>query len=288
MNSLKKILDSFSSAEDIADFMIFYEMKKRGISEDEIISSMRRSLEVMKRSIDDGLNERFVKKGYLVRGNSAKVLERIRKGKAISGNILSKMIAYSLAVAETNGSMGRIVACPTAGASGIVPGTLIAFAEEKDINEDKIIKALIASSAIGIVVAKRATIAGAEGGCQAECGTAAAMAASGLVYLMQGTAEDFSNAASLALKNSLGLVCDPVAGLVQVPCIKRNAVMTANALSSAEMALSGIGSEIPFDEIVDAMKEIGSRMPQEYRETSKGGLAMTKTGRKIAEDLCNK
>ena len=190
------------------------------------------------------------------------------------------MLQKAIAVSENNARMGRIVAAPTAGSCGIIPAVLITIAEEYNIPERKVIMALFTSAAIGMVIANRASISGAEGGCQAECGSASAMAACAAVEMMGGTPKMVSNACAIALKSVLGLVCDPVGGLVEVPCIKRNASGAANALTAAEMALAGVESVIPADEVIDAMRSIGNLMPGVLKETAEGGLAATPTAKK--------
>ena len=188
----------------------------------------------------------------------------------------------AVSVAEVNASMGRIVASPTAGSCGILPGAIITMQKERNLSDDACVKALLTASAIGMVIAKNASLSGAEGGCQAECGSAAAMAAGALVELAGGTPEQISNAVAIAIKNILGLVCDPVAGLVEIPCIKRNAAGVANAIVAAEMALADIKSAIPADEVIMAMKQVGDKMSTSLKETAEGGLAKTPT----AERLC--
>ncbi|NLA58510.1 MAG: L-serine ammonia-lyase, iron-sulfur-dependent, subunit alpha, partial [Firmicutes bacterium] len=190
-----------------------------------------------------------------------------------------------LAVAEINASMGRIVAAPTAGSCGILPAALLTVMEEKNIPEDRVILGLFTAGGIGLVISKQATIAGAQGGCQAECGSAAAMAAAAIVEMVQGSPQQAAHACAIALKNVLGLVCDPVAGLVEVPCIKRNAMGVANALVAADLALAGIKSVIPADEVIEAMRSVGSSMPGALKETAEGGLATTPTGKQLAKEL---
>jgi L-serine dehydratase len=199
----------------------------------------------------------------------------------LGGELLARATAYALAVTEENARMKRIVACPTAGACGVVPACLIAVGEARGLNDDILIRALLNASAIGIIIANNATISGAEGGCQAEIGSASAMAASALAEMAGGSVSACLNAAAIALKNLLGLVCDPVAGLVEVPCSKRNAVGVANAIAAADMALAGITSVIPLDEVVKAMKAVGRALPYELRETAKGGVAASKTAQEI-------
>lgn len=186
---------------------------------------------------------------------------------------------------ESNACMRKIVAAPTAGACGVMPAVLISLYKEKNIDEETIVKAFYVAAGVGQVVASRAFIAGAAGGCQAEIGTASAMAAAALAYIKGGGVKEISSAAGAALQNLMGLVCDPVAGLVEVPCVKRNVVGAVNALSCADMAMAGIGNVIPTDEIIDAMKEVGEALPAELRETGEGGVANTPTGRKIKEEI---
>lgn len=219
-------------------------------------------------------------------GGDAQKVEKARKaGKSIAGDLFSKIIANTLAVSELNAAMGKIVACPTAGSCGILPGSLTTIAAEHDCSEKQIIDALFVASGFGIVIAKQASVSGAAGGCQAECGSASSMTAAAITYLLGGTKAQVASAAAIALKNLLGLVCDPVAGLVEVPCIKRNTIGSSNALTAAEMALAGVESVIPVDEVIVAMKKIGDALPSSLKETSQAGLAATPTANKIKEDL---
>jgi L-serine dehydratase len=197
----------------------------------------------------------------------------------------ARAASYALAISEVNANMGLIVACPTAGSCGIVPAALFSAAESLTRDDNALIDALFTAPGIGMVIAENATVAGAVGGCQAECGAAAAMAAGAVVEMAGGTPRQSGEALALALKNMLGLVCDPVAGLVEVPCVKRSAFAAVHALLSAEMALAGIESVIPADEVIDAMYQIGLLMPKSLRETSQGGLAKTLTGIRISQRL---
>ena len=206
----------------------------------------------------------------------------------LCGDFVSKVMSNALKMGCNNACMKRIVAAPTAGSCGIIPAVFIAYEQYYKVNEDSIIKALFTASGIGEIVAENASISGAQGGCQAEIGTAAAMAAGGVAYLEGGNGECIANAAALALKNMLGLVCDPVAGLVEVPCIKRNAIGAVNAITAAQMALAGIKSVIPADEVIDAMFQIGCSLPACLRETSQAGLAATPTALKIEKKLRSK
>ena len=204
---------------------------------------------------------------------------------SLAGPVLTEIIATALKVGECNACMGRIVAAPTAGASGVLPAVLLPIRKKYDFSEEKMVKALYVSAGFGQVIATRASIAGAEGGCQAEIGSASAMAAAALVSLLGGTPEQMAAACATALQNLLGLVCDPVAGLVEVPCVKRNVIGAVNALTAAELALAGVENVIPCDEVIDVMRAVGDVMPTALRETGGGGLAATPTGRRIAEEL---
>ena len=209
-------------------------------------------------------------------------------GKNICGRLFGSAMVKALAVSELNAAMGKIVAAPTAGSCGIIPAAVLTMQEEHHLSEDITVRALFTASAIGMVIAQNASISGAEGGCQAECGSASAMAAAALVEMAGGTPQQVSHACAIALKNILGLVCDPVAGLVEIPCIKRNAMGTANAFVAAELALAGIESAIPADEVIVAMKRIGDLLPVSLKETADGGLADTPTARKLQEQVFGK
>lgn len=206
-------------------------------------------------------------------------------GAGLCSPFLREVIAAALKTGECNACMGRIVAAPTAGASGVLPAVLIPLQRRDGIPDERMVQALYVSAGFGQVIAQRASIAGAEGGCQAEVGSASGMAAAALVHVMGGSAEQMAHACGMALANTLGLVCDPVAGLVEVPCVKRNVMGAVNALSCAEMALSGAGSVIPCDEVIDAMRSVGECLPAALRETGGGGLAASPTGRRIAEGM---
>lgn len=204
---------------------------------------------------------------------------------ALCGSVLTEIIATALKVGESNACMGRIVAAPTAGASGVLPAVLLPLQKKYDLPDEEIVKALYVSAGFGQVIATRASIAGAEGGCQAEVGAASGMAAAALVSLMGGTPHQMAWACAAALQNLMGLVCDPVAGLVELPCVKRNVIGAVNAVTAAEMALAGVENRIPCDEVIDAMRAVGDVMPVALKETGGGGLAATPTGRKIAEEM---
>lgn len=242
---------------------------------DEIRSRMAVSLQIMKDATKEALNQPSQSMGGLIGGESRKLSDLQSSGKNIAGNLISKAIAYSMGVLEVNASMGLIVAAPTAGSSGVIPGVLLALQEEYDFTDDQIIDALFTCSAIGYLAMLNATVAGAVGGCQAEIGVAAAMAAAAVVELMGGTPEQCTDAASTVLMNMLGLVCDPVGGLVEYPCQNRNASGASNAIVAAEISLAGIHQLIPLDEMMDIMYTVGKKLPAELRETALGGCALS-------------
>lgn len=242
---------------------------------DEIRSRMTVSLQIMKDATKEAINQPSQSMGGLIGGESRKLSDLQSSGKNIAGNLLSKAIAYSMGVLEVNASMGLIVAAPTAGSSGVIPGVLLALQEEYDFTDDQIIDALFTCSAIGYLAMLNATVAGAVGGCQAEIGVAAAMAAAAVVELMGGTPEQCTDAASTVLMNMLGLVCDPVGGLVEYPCQNRNASGASNAIVDAEISLAGIHQLIPLDEMMDIMYTVGKKLPAELRETALGGCALS-------------
>ena len=212
----------------------------------------------------------------------------LREGNNLCGDFTGRVMAEALKMAESNACMQRIVAAPTAGSCGVIPAILLSLFREKGVLETDIIKALYTAAGIGQVIAERAFIAGAAGGCQAEVGAASAMAAGALVGLYGGNTDQIADAAAMALKNLLGLVCDPVAGLVEVPCVKRNVIGAVNALSAADMALAGIRSRIPADQVIDAMKEVGESMHVSLKETGEGGVANTPEGKKIRNEILKK
>ncbi len=221
----------------------------------------------------------------LVGGDGKRVRDYYQTHQSIGGDLISQVIAEALAMGESNACMRRIVAAPTAGACGVLPAVLIPLWRKERISEEKIIEGLYLSAGIGSVLAARASISGAAGGCQAEIGSASAMAAGTLAYLHGGSNEQICHAVAMALKNLLGLICDPVAGLVEVPCVKRNVIGAMSAISAADMALAGVESRISVDEVIDAMGEVGRRLPVEFRETALGGLADTPTGRSVKERM---
>ncbi len=238
----------------------------------------------MQEAVREGKNPDLLSTSRLTRGDAAR-MEDYAAGGGITGTFLNHAMARAVAVSEYNAAMGRIVASPTAGSCGILPGTVVTMLEEGRCDEHAAVMALFTAGAIGMVIAQKASIAGAQGGCQAECGSASAMAAAALVELAGGTPAQAAHACAMAIKNQLGLVCDPVAGLVEIPCIKRNVSGAAIAFTSAEMALAGVKSRIPVDECVLAMRQVGDMLPCSLKETSQAGLAATPTGLRLKRQV---
>lgn len=259
----------------ISEVMKIRECDESTSSKEEIIDKMKRVLEIMRDSATTPVKTPMKSMGGLIGGEARKINEHMEQGENIAGSMLGRAVMYAMAVLECNASMGLIVAAPTAGSSGVVPGLLLSIQDEYNLDNGKIIDALFTSGAIGYLAMRNATVAGAVGGCQAEMGVAAAMAAAGAVELKGGTPRQCLDAASTVLMNMLGLVCDPVGGLVEYPCQNRNAAGVANALVAAEMSLAGITQLIPFDEMLETMYKVGKRMPVELRETALGGCAIT-------------
>lgn len=269
----------------IDDIIVEYEATHSFKSVIYIRENMQKIWQVMKESADNGINNTKKSVSGMVGGDAQKLFI---SQNSFAGDFVKEAAAYAVAVAETNASMGKIAACPTAGSCGIVPGALIAAQNKYGYEDDMICNALFTATGIGMVIENNAMIAGAQGGCQAECGSAAGMAAGALVYLAGGTPEQIGNAVALAIKNLLGLACDPVAGLVEVPCVKRNGFATTVAILAADMSLAGIESVIPVDEVIDAMYRIGRSLPKSIRETATGGLATTATGLALKEKIYSK
>ena len=248
----------------------------------ELYEKMEIDLFVMREAAKDGGREDQKSMSGLTGGEGFRMAEYVREKKGgLCGPFLGKAMARALSVAGCNASMGRIVAAPTAGSCGILPGCLLALLEDKVVEVKDAVMSMFTAGAFGMVIANRASIAGAQGGCQAECGSAAAMAAAAMVELMGGTPAQCADACAIAISNQMGLVCDPVAGLVEIPCIKRNVSGLMIAFSSADLALAGIEAKIPADECLDAMREVGDALPSSLKETAGGGLAATPTGRKL-------
>ena len=257
----------------ISELMRRRECELGETTRDQVDHRMARVLEIMGESASLPLKKPAKSTGGLIGGESKKLYDHAARGKAICGDVLQRAMTYAMGVAEVNASMGLIVAAPTAGSAGVVPGLLLALQDCYKISDDRLVDALFNAGAVGYLAMRNATVAGAVGGCQAEVGVAAAMAASATVELMGGTPEQCMDAGSTVLMNLLGLVCDPVGGLVEYPCQNRNAAGVANALIAAELALSGVKQLIPFDEMLEIMYAVGRRLPIELRETALGGCA---------------
>ena len=253
--------------------------------EETLIRQMEENLTVMLEAIENGSKPRVKSTSGLTGGAAYRLKQTIETGKHLCGDLMSNAIQMAMAVSEINAAMGKIVAAPTAGSCGILPGALGALIKVRGIPREEVALSLFTAGAIGMVVANKASIAGASGGCQAECGTASAMAAACIVELLGGTPEMAAHAVAIALKCILGLVCDPVAGLVEIPCIKRNASGVTLAFTAAEMALAGIKSAIPVDETIEALKRVGDGLPAALRETAQGGLAVTSTGQVLEQQV---
>lgn len=253
-----------------------------------IIGKMEKNLEVMKEAAEYGLRNKTKSVSGMLGGDAFKLNRYIEKGRTLNDGFILKAMARALSCSEVNAAMGRIVAAPTAGSCGILPAVIITAGEKLGKTDLQMVEALFTASGVGILIAKNATLAGAEGGCQAECGSAAAMGAAAVVEMMNGTPEMALDAAAIAIKNVLGLVCDPIAGLVEVPCAMRNVSGAVNALTTAELVMSGIKSLIPFDDVVSAMYKVGRQLPCELRETALGGLAATPTGIKLKQKILGK
>lgn len=254
------------------------------LTEEESLEKMRRIYHTMKEAYRTYDPAQMSRSG-LVGGDGQKMHQAVAQGKTVSGGFLGNVMEKALKMAESNACMKRIVAAPTAGSCGVIPAVFCAYEEMYHVDEEEMIRGLYVCAGIGEVIAARAFLAGAAGGCQAEIGSASAMAAAGLTYLRGGSAEAVAHSCSMALSNLLGLVCDPVAGLVEVPCVKRNVIGAVNAVTSSDLAIAGIRTRIPPDEVIDAMKEVGESLPARLRETGEGGLAATPSGMKIAREL---
>lgn len=267
----------------VSQLILEDQAKELGMSICDTYDEMSARLDVMEEAIAGKIEAPFTSPSGLSGGDAYRLNVAFEENSTIGGRVLDKMLIKALACAEGNACMDKIVAAPTAGSCGIIPAVLLTIMEEYKIPREKIVMGLFTAGGIGMVIAKRASISGAEGGCQAECGSASAMAAGAVVEVMGGTPDMIGHGASIALKGVLGLVCDPVAGLVEVPCIKRNALGAANALVAANLALAGIESIIPIDEVIDAMRQVGDLMIPALKETSEAGLAVTPSALKFME-----
>ena len=279
IKSGKELLNICSEQNiSLSEFAIKEEMERSEISREEVIQKMKTVLDVMKESTNEGREKKIYSVSGLIGGDAYKLNKYIKNGKTLTGPVMNKAMARALSCSEVNASMGRIVACPTAGSCGILPAVIITAGEALGLDDEGMIMGLFASSAVGMIIADNATVAGAEGGCQAECGAAAAMGSAAVVEMMGGTPEMSLNAAAIVIKNILGLVCDPVAGLVEIPCAKRNFAGAVSALTTADVVMAGISSKIPFDDMVEAMYRVGKQLPARLRETAEGGTANPENG----------
>ncbi|MFC5451563.1 L-serine ammonia-lyase, iron-sulfur-dependent, subunit alpha [Paenibacillus aestuarii] len=274
--------------QGIGQVMLEEQSAESGRPAEQEFAQMAEYYQIMKMAVHRGLHENTTSRSGLTGLDAQRVMAYRAQSEPTLGGAASEAMAYALAVSEVNASMGRIIATPTAGSCGIIPGVFVSCQERFGWTDEHMVSGLFAAGAIGYVIANNSFISGAEGGCQAEVGSAIGMAAGALVELRGGTPEQAVHAVGLALKNSLGLICDPVGGLVEIPCIVRNGFGAVTALAAADMALAGVRSVIPSDEVVQVMLEVGSSMPEKHRETAGGGLAQTPTGRKIMSDLRKK
>lgn len=283
--ALLKLCNKYKTT--ISDIVIRREIALTSKNRAQIRNQMKKVRETMCEAIKIGIKDNKKTKFCAVGGDAKKIYDNSKKmSKWLSSKVAARAMAYALAVTEQNARMGKIAAFPTAGASGVVPGVLFSVAKHMKSSKRKMLGALFTASAIGItILEKGGSLAGAKAGCMAEVGTATAMAAAGATEMRGGTPEQCLNAAALALKNSLGLACDPLGGLVEVPCVKRNAIFANMAIGASDLSLMGVESFVSFDEVIDAMINIGSRMSISIRETALGGLAVTKTGMKIRQKM---
>lgn len=287
--SAKSMMDACKEQnKTIYELQLDQEMEASDMTKEEIYDYLRKTYEIMKKSANAGLTEPITSMSGMTGKNAFKVNDYSMNSKSISGALITKAMARALSTSEVNASMGRIVAAPTAGASGILPATLVTMQDEFDYSDEEIFNALLTASAVGEIIAVNATISGAEGGCQAECGAAAAMAAAAIIELRGGSINDIFTAASFALKNIMGLICDPVCGLVEYPCNLRNASGVVNAIISADLTLAGVEALIPFDETVGAMGNVGKELPVSLKETAIGGIAGTETAQRLYEEFLDK
>ncbi|WP_392486114.1 L-serine ammonia-lyase, iron-sulfur-dependent, subunit alpha [Haloimpatiens sp. FM7315] len=286
VDSGKELLTVCSSKNiSIWEYTLSEEAKETGLSKENIFNKMKKNLHVMKISAKEGLEKEVFSISGLIGGDSKKLYEYAQKGNTLTGEFMVRAMARAISCSEVNAAMGKIVATPTAGSCGILPSVIISAGEKLNKSEDDLVKAMFTASGLGIIIAKNATLSGAEGGCQAECGSAAAMASGAVVEMMGGTPSMALDAGAVVIKNILGLVCDPIAGLVEVPCAKRNAAGAISALSTADLIMAGVKSRIPFDDAVLAMYRVGKQLPCELRETALGGLATTPTGLKLKKQV---
>lgn len=271
----------------LSEYAIRKEIEAKGISREDLFLQMKNTLNAMRESATLGREKKVYSLSGLIGGDAYRLQQYSNSGKSLmgSGIVTAMAMAMAMSSSEVNGSMGKIVACPTAGSCGILPAVILSAGELLNKTDDELITGLFAASAIGMIIGMNATFSGAEGGCQAECGSAAAMASGAVVELMGGTPKMSLDAAAIIFKNVLGLVCDPVAGLVEIPCAKRNVSGAISALCTADLVMAGVDSKIPFDDALSAMYKVGLGMPAELRETALGGVAITETGLKLKEKV---
>ncbi|HEC2145926.1 TPA: L-serine ammonia-lyase, iron-sulfur-dependent, subunit alpha [Staphylococcus delphini] len=283
--SVKELIERCEAENKaIYEVMLEQEMAVTGMTAEEVYTHMDHNLQTMENALEEGLAGVTSKTG-LTGGDAVLMKQYIESGQALAGNLVLDAVSKAVATNEVNAAMGKICATPTAGSAGVVPGVLFSLKNRLQLNRQDMLNFLLTSGAFGFVVANNASISGAAGGCQAEVGSASAMAAAAIVEAVGGTPQQSAEGFAICLKNMLGLVCDPVAGLVEVPCVKRNAAGASNAIVSADMALAGITSRIPTDEVIDAMYKIGQTMPSALRETGRGGLAGTPTGQRLKQQI---
>lgn len=283
-NKAKEIKDlCIKTGKEIWQIALDKDFENTGIEEADLLELMHETLEVMRDSAYKGLDQAVYSMSKITGGSAVKVNKFAED--SVSGKTITRAMAMALSVSEVNSSMGRIVAAPTAGASGILPAALFTMQEKYGYDDDKLVKGLIVAGVIGEIIAQNASISGAEGGCQAECGSAAAMGAAAICYLRDYDIDTIFASAAFAIKNILGLVCDPVLGLVEYPCNLRNASGVVNAIISADLAMSGLPCLIPLDETIDSMRQVGNSLPEALRETALGGLAATPTAEKLGEEI---
>ena len=269
----------------LSEYAIRREMEDREVSREDLFLKMKKTLDVMRHGATEAREKEVYSVSGLIGGDGYKLQEYLKSGKSLTGDTMILAMAMALSSSEVNASMGRIVACPTAGSCGIIPAVILTAGEGLGKSDEDLIKALFASSAIGMIIGRNATFAGAEGGCQAECGSAAAMAAGAVVEMMGGTPKMSLDAGAIVFKNVMGLVCDPVAGLVEVPCAKRNSSGAISALCTADLVMAGVESKIPFDDALSAMYKVGRSLPAALRETALGGVAVTKAGLELRKKV---
>lgn len=282
--SIEELVAQSKNYSSVAELMIATEIELTGRTRTEILDLMERNLAVMEQSVAQGIKGVTSVTG-LTGGDAKRMNDYLMRGDFLSGDLILQAVRNAIGVNEVNAKMGLVCATPTAGSAGVVPGVLMACRDKLNLSRKDQLDFLFSAGAFGLIMANNASISGAEGGCQAEVGSASAMAAAALVLAKGGSAEEAAQAVAITLKNMMGLICDPVAGLVEVPCVKRNALGSSQAFISADMALAGIQSVIPADEVVQAMYQVGRQMPAIFKETAEGGLAVTPTAKRLTKEI---